>query len=65
MFGGFARESFNDTRVLYDYDDKFMGQIFENQGEEGINYPQKRFGHSMSIYKQGFVVFGGGGIYNP
>ena len=39
LFGGFAREPFNDTRLLLDYDDKFIASIFENIGEEGINYP--------------------------
>jgi hypothetical protein len=25
MFGGFAREPFNDTRVIIEYDDKYNG----------------------------------------
>eukprot|EP00347_Sterkiella_histriomuscorum_P011255 403373153 len=61
---GFAREPFNDTRTIIDYDEKYSCQIFENKGEEGIDYPQKRFGHSLSVFKQNLVLFGGGGAYN-
>lgn len=39
MFGGFAREPFNDTRLILDYDEKYTCQIFENKGEEGIDFP--------------------------
>lgn len=69
LFGGFAREPFNDTRIItcedYYNEERYYGSVFENIGEEGINFPQKRFGHSFSLYKgnQG-VVFGGGGAYN-
>jgi len=39
LFGGFAREPFNDTRLIIDLEDKFSCQLFENRGEEGIHYP--------------------------
>lgn len=43
LFGGFAREPFNDTRQILELGDtgsgKFVCQPFENLGEEGIDHP--------------------------
>jgi len=65
MFGGFAREPFNDLRHLVELENySFKCFLYENKGEEGIRFPQKRFGHSLSVYKHYLVVFGGGGSYN-
>jgi hypothetical protein len=65
MFGGFAREPFNDLRHLVELENHtFKCFLYENKGEEGISFPQKRFGHSLSVFKHYLVVFGGGGSYN-
>ena len=39
IFGGFAKEPFNDTRVLTDCETYWVASIEKNIGEEGINYP--------------------------
>ena len=43
LFGGFAREPFNDTRQIIELGDagsgKYACQIFDNFGEEGIGHP--------------------------
>ncbi|CDW89123.1 kelch motif family protein [Stylonychia lemnae] len=64
MFGGSAREPFNDTRCLEDMDTKFFGKLFENEGEEGLGFPQRRFGNTLNLFQRQLVVFGGGGAYN-
>eukprot|EP00347_Sterkiella_histriomuscorum_P019403 403341758 len=65
LFGGSAaKEPFNDSRRLDDMDDRFYAKLFENTGEEGINFPKKRYGHSLSLWQRQLVVFGGGGAYN-
>lgn len=42
LFGGFAREPFNDTRIITELDGNYGNytcQVLENKGEEGIDYP--------------------------
>ena len=39
LFGGFAREPFNDTRIITEVDRDYTCQVLENKGEEGIDYP--------------------------
>jgi DNA-binding XRE family transcriptional regulator len=65
LFGGYSKEPFNDTRIMINCEEHWFSELFENRGEEGIDYPQKRFGHSLNVYRQSLVLFGGGTSYNP
>ena len=69
MFGGCSREPFNDTVIITDQQEEngfgsFAGKQIENIGDEGIDFPQRRYGNSLCAYQNKIFMFGGGGPYN-
>lgn len=60
MFGGFARDIYNDFRILDRSENKW---IMIDTKQPRCELPTARFSHTMINYKNQIAIFGGGGTY--
>ena len=60
LFGGFAREVYNDMKILDINKKKWYTVVPETKYE----WPVQRYGHSMVLYQNYLLLFGGAGAFN-
>ena len=64
MFGGASQQSYNDLRKLDP--SRFEWTQLSEPTSTAISQsgPEARFGHSLNVFKDFLVIFGGAGLYN-
>jgi hypothetical protein len=64
LFGGQNNYCMNEMRVIEEIHGRYRSKLILPNGEEGFDYPNKKYGHTMVKYRKNFVIFGGGSDYD-
>lgn len=63
VFGGVGQYSFNDLKMLTTVNNGGKWEWTSLSLQDAKDAPHKRFGHTLTSYKNSLIVFGGGGQY--